>query len=101
MKQSDILIMVFIGEGRKYLLSSGEDEHDGNTVCEIIKYSEDPHSWFIGDTIQKGKWYIIKTRLQVLGNADQSFLVQQQQLGVFKFGVIDLFTPILNVISLD
>ncbi|XP_065887767.1 ribonuclease H2 subunit B-like [Dysidea avara] len=40
------------GEGRKYLLSS-EDEHDGKTICEIIKYSEDPHSWFIGDTVQK------------------------------------------------
>ena len=80
--------MVFIGEGRKYLLSSGEDEHDGRSVCEIIKHSEDPHSWFIGDTVQKGKWYIIKTRLQGLGERGSGTIT----IGVFEFGVTDLFT---------
>jgi len=35
-------------------MMSGEDESDSKAICEIIKYSEDPHSWFIGDSVQKG-----------------------------------------------
>lgn len=34
---------------RRYLLSRDETE-----ICEVLKFSDEPRSWFIGNSVQRG-----------------------------------------------
>ena len=39
-------------EGVQFLLSSDE-----KSICEVMKFQEEPRSWFIDDTVQEGRIY--------------------------------------------
>lgn len=48
------ILFMLLGEGRKYLLTHNEQNQNITAICEILQFSEKPHSWFVGETVQKG-----------------------------------------------
>ena len=44
-----------LGACCKYLLREVEGEGGSSELCEILKFSDGPRSWFIGDSVHTGK----------------------------------------------
>lgn len=46
---------VTVDASRRYLFKEVPLETCSGQICEILKFAEDPRSWFVGNTIQTGE----------------------------------------------
>ena len=44
-----VILVLSAGSAKRYLLSKNETD-----ICEVLEFSDEPRSWFIGNSVQRG-----------------------------------------------
>ena len=59
------------GTGCKYLLREAEGGDGSSDLCEVLKFTDDPRSWFIGNSVHTGKMLVLLLHWNFIPNLVQ------------------------------